>query len=65
MYNCHGGTEQREGRTSKGALDQRAPKRPEMLSGIKEKGRLSVQDYVRCRVRYSCDGAVLRARGRG
>jgi len=36
------------------------------LSGVavlKAKGRMGLGDYLRCRVRYFCDGAVLGSRG--
>ena len=53
------GTEEREsvgidGKTERGAL-----KRDEVLAVIKDKGRLPLSEYVKCRVRYFCDGAVF------
>lgn len=56
------GSEEREargvdGRPIRGALDREA-----VLRVLAQNGRLSAADYVRCRVRYFCDGAVLGSR---
>jgi REP element-mobilizing transposase RayT len=47
-----------DGRPVRGAL-----KREEVLKVLQAKGRLGLGDYVKCRVRYFCDGAVLGSRG--
>jgi REP element-mobilizing transposase RayT len=46
-----------QGRTVRGALSLEAVKEV-----VARKGRLRLGDYVRCRVRYFCDGAVLGSR---
>jgi len=56
------GREEREamdaqGQRARGSLSTQAVR--EVLAG---KGRLGLGDYVRCRVRYFCDGAVLGSR---
>jgi hypothetical protein len=43
-----------EGRPVTGVL-----RRQEVLRVLEEKGRLALADYLRCRVRYFCDGAVF------
>ena len=62
MYVYNEGHEQREalgpdGRTVRGAL-----KHEEVMAVLQNKGKLSLGDYVRCRVRYFTDGAVLGSR---
>ena len=56
------GHEQREvvgedGQTVRGAL-----RHEEVLSVLKKKGTLKLGDYLRCRVRYFCDGTVFGSR---
>ena len=56
------GSESREaldedGRTARGAIAHEA-----VLRVLAEKGRLSTAEYLRCRVRYFCDGAVFGSR---
>jgi len=46
-----------EGRLERGALRQEAVKEV-----LERKGRLPMREYLRCRVRYFCDGAVLGSR---
>lgn len=46
-----------DGRPKRGAL-----RHEEVLRVLEEKGRLSAADYLRCRVRYFCDGAVFGSR---
>jgi len=46
-----------DGRTVRGAL-----KHEDVMAVLNSKGKLSVRDYVRCRVRYFTDGAVLGSR---
>ena len=43
-----------DGQTSRGAL-----KHEEVLKVLNERGRLPLSDYLRCRVRYFCAGAVI------
>ena len=63
MFIFQEGSEEREGRTEEGTPSRGALKRAEVLRVIQEKGRLPVSDYLRCRVRYFCDGAVLGSKG--
>jgi len=58
----HQGTEEREavdeaGRTVRGALGREA-----VLRVLGQKGRLPLGSYLRCRVRYFCDGVALGSR---
>ena len=57
------GTEGREAVGEDGRLVRGALKHEEVLKVLEAKGRLGLGDYVRCRVRYFCDGAVLGSRG--
>jgi REP element-mobilizing transposase RayT len=57
------GSEQRESVGEDGRLVRGALRHEEVLEVLKAKGRLGLGDYVRCRVRYFCDGAVLGSRG--
>jgi len=56
----HEGREARDqtGRALRGALRQEA-----VLAVLEQQGRLPLGEYVRCRVRYFCDGVVLGSRG--
>ena len=63
MFIFQEGSEEREGRTEEGTPTRGALKRAEVLRVIQEKGRLPVREYLRCRVRYFCDGAVLGSKG--
>lgn len=64
-YRCHvyqEGSEEGEargedGRPLRGSLDRTA-----VLRVLAENGRLSTGEYLKCRVRYFCDGAVLGSR---
>jgi hypothetical protein len=63
MWMFNEGNEEREavdelGRPVRGAL-----RREVVLSVLRKKGRLPMAGYLRCRVRYFCDGAVLGSRG--
>lgn len=56
------GSEDREsiddsGRTSRGSFSRTA-----VLEVLRNKGRLPISDYLRCRIRYFCDGAILGCR---
>ena len=62
LYLYHQGSPQREsldehGRPQRGALSHQA-----VLRVLAQKGRLPLAEYLRCRVRYFCDGAVLGSR---
>jgi len=57
------GSERRESVREDGGLVRGALRHEEVLEVLKAKGRLGLGDYVRCRVRYFCDGAVLGSRG--
>ena len=57
------GSEQRESVGEDGRVVRWALRHEEVLEVLKAKGRLGLGDYVRCRVRYFCDGAVLGSRG--
>ena len=62
MFLYNEGREDREivgedGRTARGALTQE-----EVLEVLNGKGKLGLTDYIRCRVRYFSDGAVLGSR---
>ncbi len=56
------GDERREGVGEDGRLVRGALSAEEVAKVLKAKGRLAVGAYVRCRVRYFCDGAVLGGR---
>ena len=43
-------------------VDGREIRQEEVEKVLRSKGKLGVQDYVRCRVRYFCDGAVFGSR---
>ena len=45
------------GKTSRGSFKEK-----EVLKVLADKGRLPVTEYVRCKVRYFCDGAVFGSR---
>jgi REP element-mobilizing transposase RayT len=62
MHLYNEGSQEREsvdqqGRTVRGALA-----RQEVLQVLQAKGQLPLRAYLRCRVRYFCDGAVLGSR---
>jgi hypothetical protein len=57
------GTEARESVGEDGRMVRGALKHEEVLKVLKAKGRLGLGAYLRCRVRYFCDGAVLGSRG--
>ena len=59
----HQGTEEREALNEDGHLVRGALKREAVLKVLAARGRLPLGSYVRCRVRYFCDGAVLGSRG--
>jgi putative transposase len=62
LYRMHvyrEGTEEGEAVGIDGQTERGALKREEVLAVIEAKGRLPLSEYVRCRVRYFCDGAVF------
>jgi len=63
MQLCNTGTEEREALNEDGGTVRGALKRAAVLAVLKRKGRLPLAAYVRCRVRYFCDGAALGSRG--
>lgn len=62
MHLFNEGREERESVNEEGKLVRGALSREAAVKVLEEKGRLPAQDYVRCRVRYFCDGAVLGTR---
>jgi hypothetical protein len=56
------GTEERESVGEDGKKVRGALKHEEVLQVLKAKGRMGLGSYLRCRVRYFCDGAVLGSR---
>ncbi len=65
MYRIHlyrEGNEEREGRPAPGTVGRKALSREAALAVLQEKGRLPASEYLRCRVRYFCDGMVLGSR---
>lgn len=57
------GDERREGLDSEGKFKRGALKTEQVEEVLKSKGVLPAREYVRCRVRYFCDGAILGSRG--
>jgi putative transposase len=53
------GSEEREAVDENGKPVRGALRREAVLKVLKDKGKLPLGAYVRCRVRYFCDGAVL------
>ena len=58
----HEGREARESVGEDGKKVRGALKHEEVLQVLRAKGRLGLGSYLRCRVRYFCDGAVLGSR---
>ena len=56
------GSETRESLKEDGTLARPALSREAVLEVLKKKGKLGARDYVQCRVRYFCDGAVFGSR---
>ena len=56
------GHEESETVLAGGGTSRRALKHEAVLQVLNARGRLPVSDYVRCRVRYFCDGAVFGSR---
>lgn len=62
MYLYDRGTERNEMVNADGRLARGALKHEEVLAVLKAKGRLPWNSYLRCRVRYFTDGAVMGSR---
>jgi hypothetical protein len=62
MWLYQEGREEREGLDEEGRRVRGALGRAEVLAVLGAKGRLPLGGYLRCRVRYFCDGAVLGSR---
>jgi hypothetical protein len=63
MWMFNEGSEEREGVDDSGRPVRGALRREEVLDVLQKKGRLPMATYLRCRVRYFCDGAVMGGRG--
>jgi putative transposase len=57
------GNENRESIASNGQLSRGALPRETVLQVLAKQGRLSPAEFLRCRIRYFCEGAVLGSRG--
>ncbi len=55
--------EAREGTTAEGVMIRKGFTREEVLAEVDRKGRLEMAEYLRLKVRYFADGAVLGTRG--
>jgi len=55
--------EEREGATAEGQPLRKGFKREEVLAVVSARGRLALPEYLRLKVRYFADGAVLGTRG--
>jgi len=62
MHLYNEGTEEREAVDENGKPVRGALRREAVLKVLKEKGKLPLAEYLRCRVRYFCDGAVFGSR---
>jgi hypothetical protein len=56
------GSEERESIAEDGGKERGSIAREAMLKVLADKGRLPTAEYLRCRVRYFCDGAVFGSR---
>ncbi|MSU36458.1 MAG: hypothetical protein EXS36_15445 [Pedosphaera sp.] len=59
----YGEGEEREGYTAEGVALRRGFDREAVLKVVTEKWRLGLEDFLRLRVRYFADGAILGTRG--
>ena len=59
MHLYNEGSEEREGVNEEGRAVRGALRREEVVKVLRAKGKLPLGSYVRCRVRYFCDGAVF------
>jgi hypothetical protein len=57
-----GQAEEREGRTETGEPLRQGFKREDVLAVVAAKGQLAIEDYLRLKVRYFADGAILGTR---
>jgi hypothetical protein len=53
------GSEEREAVDESGRPVRGALRREAVVKVLREKGKLPLEAYARCRVRYCCDGAIL------
>jgi len=56
------GSEEREALGEDGKPVRGVLKREDVLKVLKKKGKLALADYLKCRVRYFCDGTVFGGR---
>jgi REP element-mobilizing transposase RayT len=63
MWVFNEGSEEREALNEDGHPVRGALRRADVLRVLRKKGRLPMTTYLRCRVRYFCDGAVIGSRG--
>jgi len=63
MWMFNEGSEEREAADELGRPVRGTLKRGEVLRVLRKKGRLPLASYLRCRVRYFCDGTVMGSRG--
>jgi len=63
MWMFNEGSEEREAADELGRPVRGALRREAVLRVLRKKGRLPLASYLRCRVRYFCDGAVVGSRG--
>jgi putative transposase len=59
MHLYREGSEEQEAVDAQGRPGRGALKRSDVLKVLQAKGKLQLSEYLRCRVRYFCDGAVL------
>ena len=62
MHVYHQGHEGHEARLPDGTTQRGALSHDAVLAVLAANGRLPLTDYLRCRVRYFCDGAVFGSR---
>jgi hypothetical protein len=63
MWLFNEGSEEREALDEHGRSVRGALRRGDVLRVLRRKGRLPLAAYVRCRVRYFCDGVAMGSRG--
>jgi hypothetical protein len=62
MWMFNEGSEEREALDESGRPVRGALRRGEVLRVLRNKGHLPLASYLRCRIRYFCDGAVMGSR---
>jgi hypothetical protein len=63
MWVFNEGNEEREALDEDGRPERGALRRGDVLRVLRKKGRLPLTAYLRCRVRYFCDGVVVGSKG--